>query len=290
MKKISMKWYNKYLTIFEKPFSNVSPSIITEIQTKLKEKETNSPIASVILIAHNEATRISSSIWSLCDNISDYPFEIFVINNGSTDETENILKHLGVRYYNEPQKGPGNARQLGLNMAKGIYNLCIDSDTIYPPQYIDTQIKALMEPGVVGCFGLWSFIPDRKYSNIALRIYEWFRDLHLSIQVIKRPELCVRGMVFGFNIKYGRMEGFRTDIRRGEDGSMALALKKYGKLKFLKTKKIRVITSNKILSDEGSLINNFLIRTSKALKEITFLFKGTDKYDDDDGNLIKNDK
>lgn len=283
-----MKWYTKYLTTFEKSFSSIPLSVIQEIRTKYKEKESNTPIASVILIAHNESTRILSSLWSLCDNQCDFPIEIFVINNNSTDETEDILKQIGVKYFNESRKGPGYARQLGLDNARGKYHLCIDSDTIYPPRYINTHINALMEPGVVGSFGLWSFIPDKKYSNNALRIYEWFRDLHLSIQAIKRPELCVRGMVFGFKTEYGRIVRFRTDILRGEDGSMALGLKKYGKLRFLKTKEVRAVTSNKILLNEGSLINNFMIRISKAIKEIGFLFKGVEKYDDDDDNLIKN--
>ena len=41
----------------------------------------------------------------------------------------------------------------------------------------------------------------------------------------------VRGMVFAFQTDTAHKVGFRTDIIRGEDGSLALGLKKYGKIK-----------------------------------------------------------
>ena len=49
-------------------------------------------------------------------------------------------------------------------------------------------------------------------------------------------------MVFAYRIEEGKKVGFRVDIKRGEDGSLALGLKKYGKLFFLHNKKARAIT------------------------------------------------
>jgi len=49
-------------------------------------------------------------------------------------------------------------------------------------------------------------------------------------------------MTFGFNTELGRKFGFRTDIIRGEDGSLALAMKPYGKLVFIHAGKARVMT------------------------------------------------
>ena len=99
----------------------------------------------MVAIAHNEGNRIFSCLWSICENNCHFPIEIIVVNNHSTDNTESILKKLGVTYYNEEQKGPGFARQCGLNHAKGKYCVCIDSDTMYPPLYITTMTKALQQ-------------------------------------------------------------------------------------------------------------------------------------------------
>ena len=282
-----MIWYSKYLQVYNKAFQATSTSIIEEVRGKLSEMNSDSPLVSVVIIAHNEETRILACIWSLCDNLIDFPIEIMAINNNSTDRTVDVLNQTGIRWFNEEKKGPGHARQCGLNHARGKYYLCIDADTLYPPHYIKTHVKELMKPGIVCTFGLWSFIPSEHQSPTALRLYEFLRDIHLRIQSIKRPELCVRGMNFGFSIDMAKQIGFRTDIKRGEDGSLALSLKEYGKLRFLTTRKVRVFTSNSTLNADGSLSNSYKIRILKAIKNFTGLFKSKSSYKDDDSNLIK---
>lgn len=281
-----MKWYSKYLTIFEKPFEEVSDEVKKEIKDKLAAVQSENPLVSVVLIAYNEANRISSCLWSLSENKFDFPIEILVVNNNSVDATENVLKTLGATYFNESKKGPGHARQRGMDEARGKYHVCIDADTMYPPLYIQTHVNALMKPNVSCTYGLWSFIPDENHSSFGLWFYETLRDIHLRIQAIKRPELCVRGMVFSFVTEYGREIGFRTDIRRGEDGSLALALKPRGKLVFITSRKARVMTGNATLNADGSLTNSFKIRIAKAFKGFTGLFSKKKDYQDEDSNLL----
>lgn len=281
-----MSWYQPYLMAFEKPTRLVSTEI-QAVRQKLQSKASDQPLASVILIAHNEETHLLSCLWSLVDNVCSFPIEIMVVNNNSTDGTEQVLQQLGVTYFNETKKGPGHARQCGLDRARGKYHLCIDADTLYPPHYIETHIKELMKPGVACTFGLWSFMPDERHSRLGLWFYESLRDIHLCIQAIKRPELCVRGMNFGFNTEMARPYGFRTDIIRGEDGSLALALKPHGKLIFITARKARVLTSNGTLNADGSLFKSFKVRLIKALKNIKELFIRENEYKDKDSNLIK---
>lgn len=281
-----MSWYQPYLKVFEKPIQQF-PEELEVVRKKLQRKESEYPLASVILIAHNEETHLLSCLWSLAENQCDFPIEIFVVNNNSTDRTEEVLKELGVTYFNETKKGPGHARQCGLDHARGKYHLCIDADTLYPPHYIATHVRELMKPGVVCTFGLWSFMPDEQHSRLGLWFYESLRDIHLRIQAIKRPELCVRGMNFGFNTELARPYGFRTDIIRGEDGSLALAMKPHGRLVFLTSRKVRVLTSNGTLNADGSLLKSLWIRIRKAFKGLGGLFRKKDKYTDEESNLIK---
>lgn len=140
-----MKWYADYLSIYDKPFTQAPQAVINQVKDKIRQLATHAPLVSVVAIAHNEEKRILSCLWSLCENQHNYPVEILVINNHSTDHTEEVLKELGVTYFNEYQKGPGFARQCGLNHARGKYHLCIDADTLYPPQYISTMIKVLQD-------------------------------------------------------------------------------------------------------------------------------------------------
>lgn len=281
------KWYSKYVEIHGKSLEETPAEVIDTVRKQLKACQSESPLVSVVLIAHNEERHLVSCLWSLAENLCQFPIEIFVANNCSTDRTEEVLKALDVRYYNETKKGPGHARQCGLDHAKGNYHICIDSDTLYPRHYIETHVKELMKPGVACTYSLWSFMPDKDHSPFGLWCYESLRDLHLRVQSVKRPELCVRGMTFGFNTELGRRFGFRTDIKRGEDGSLALAMKPYGKLVFIRSRQARVLTSNGTLNAEGSLLNNVRIRIVKALKGFAGLFTKKTEYKNEDSNLIK---
>ena len=109
----------------------------------------------------------------------------------------------------------------------------------------------------------------------------------MKIQNLNRPELNVRGMAFAFHTETARKEGFRTDILRGEDGSLALALKKYGKLRFVTARKARVLTGYGTVSADGSLFSSFKKRAIKGLRSFTALFYSKNNYEDEDSNLIK---
>ena len=267
-----VKWYKTYLEVYGKSFDEISDDSIRKVKRQLKERQNDSPLVSVVLIAHNEERHLISCIWSLSENHCHFPIEIIADNNNPTDKTEEVLKSLGV------------TRQCGLAHAKGKYHICIDADTLYPPNYIETHVKYLMNPKVACTFSLWSFMVDERHSRFGLWCYEGLRDIYLRLQAIQRPELCVRGMAFSFNTEIGRRFGFRI---RGEDGSLALAMKPYGKIVFITSRKARVLTSNGTLNSEGSLIDNIWIRVIKALKEITGLFIKKTAYKDKDSNLIK---
>ena len=220
-----MSWCKKYLSVYEKPFSDASKETISEIRSKLKILECDNPLVSVVVIAHNEEKRLLSCLWSLSETTCKYPLEIIGVNNNSTDRTADVFEAIGLTYYLELQKSCGYARQCGLEHAKGKYYLCIDSDTIYPPRYIETLVDQLKKPGVVAVSSLWSYIPDKDHPWWGLKIYEFLRDAHLFIQSFKRPELSVRGLVFAYEIEYGRKVGYRVDIIHGEDGSMGFRVK-----------------------------------------------------------------
>lgn len=283
-----MAWYSKYLVAFEQNPATIPENVVYEISKKISVfHEQIEPICSIVVIAHNEERRILGCLWSLAENILDVPAEIIVVNNNSTDKTTDLLDKVGACWYDEKQKGPGFARQCGLNKARGKYHLCIDSDTLYPPYYIVTHLNYLSMPNVVCTYGLWSFIPDEKHSKIGLFFYESLRDIYLRLQNIKRPELCVRGMVMGFRTDLGRQIGYRTDIIRGEDGSLALALKQFGKLKFITTSKVRAVTCSSTLDGGGGLLANLLHRLKKVVQQFGGLFSSKLEYKDEESNLIR---
>lgn len=281
-----MAWYDKYLSIYGKTVDEIPDNIYEEINKNLSLKQSGQPLISVVVIAYNEERRLAACLWSLSELQTHYPIEILGVNNNSKDRTEEVYQRLGLPYYNELQQSPGFARQCGLNHAKGKYHFCIDADTFYPPLYVDLMMTKLLKPDVACVSSFWSFYPDEKHSAFGLTMFELIRDSFLFIQHFKRPELCVRGMVFAFNADYARQVKIRTDIRRGEDGSLALSLKQYGKIAFLYNRKARPVTGYGTLNEE-SLWQSFLYRVKVQLKGITRIFYTKDHYEDSDDNLVK---
>lgn len=281
-----MAWYDKYLSIYGKTADEIPDNIYEEINKKLALKQSEQPLISVVVIAYNEERRLAACLWSLSELKTQYPLEILGVNNNSKDGTEEVYQRLGLPYYNELQQSPGFARQCGLNHAKGKYHFCIDADTFYPPLYVDLMMTKLLKPDVACVSSFWSFYPDEKHSAFGLAIFELIRDSFLFIQHFKRPELCVRGMVFAFNADYARQVKIRTDIRRGEDGSLALSLKQFGKIAFLYNRKARPVTGYGTLNEE-SLWQSLLYRAKVQLKGITRIFYTKDHYEDSEDNLVK---
>lgn len=281
-----MKWYTKYVKWYDRPFTDITSGVIDRVRLNMGRLNSDSPLVSVVIIAHNEEKHLLSCIWSLLDNHFDFPIELIAVNNNSTDHTEELLRKLGVTYYNEEKKGPGYARKCGLNHVRGKYYVCIDADTIYPPYYIMTHIKKLLRPGIVCSYSLWSFIPDRSHSKASLFIYESLRDIFLYLQNIKRPELCVRGMAMAFDTELAQKVGFRTDIIRGEDGYLAFQLKQHGKIVFIHSRKARVMTGYGTLEQDGSFFRSFRLRFYKQFKHFFSLFTKKKDYKDDESNLL----
>ena len=146
---------------------------------------------------------------------------------------------------------------------------------------------ALQRPGIVAVSSLWSYMPDEGHPWLGLKIYEFMRDTHLWMQSFKRPELSVRGLVFAYNADYGRKVGYRVDIIRGEDGSMALGLKQYGRIGFVRSRKARAVTGYGTVGADGSFLNSFRVRIVKYLKGMGSYFTKKDRYRDDESNLVR---
>ena len=279
-------WYDKYMSIYGKPFSEVPQHIVDEIRERLAKLQSPEPLVSVVVIAYNEECRLASCLWSLSELQTRYPIEILGVNNNSKDDTEKVYQSLGVPYFNETRQSPGFARQCGLEHARGKYHFFIDADTFYPSCYVDKMMGKLLLPGV-SCVGtFWSFYPDEQHSAFSLFWFELARDLFLWLQHFKRPELNIRGMTFAFNADYARQCTIRTDIRRGEDGSLALSLKKFGKIVFLYNRKARPVTGYGTVGQQ-SVWQSFVHHVKIQGKGITRIFFKKEHYEDSEDNLVK---
>ena len=69
-----VKWYKTYLKYTE-IFDEISDDSIRKVKRQLKERQNDSPLVSVVLIAYNEERHLVSCIWSLSRIIAISPLK-----------------------------------------------------------------------------------------------------------------------------------------------------------------------------------------------------------------------
>ena len=251
---------------------DIPQEVFDRIKARFAKLHTDTPIVSIVVVAYNEEKTILKSLSSLSEISSKYPVEIIVSNNNSTDRTQEILDRCGVKSVFQPIQGVGFAREAGLQIAKGVYHLCADADSIYPPTYVDEMIKPMVAGVAVASYGRVSFLPDGSMSRPTLAIYEFFKDLVIGLRSIKRPELVAGGASLAFYTEQAKQIGWRTDVKRGEDGQMILAIKKTGEIAMVKSSSSRIWTTARTLDAVGSLFNMIWRRVKKEFCRLHFYF------------------
>jgi glycosyltransferase involved in cell wall biosynthesis len=269
-------FYNPgWIKAFEYPyecFEKIPQSVFDDINEGLDKIQSGSPLASIVITAWNEEVDILRTVGSLSKLDTKIPVEIIVVNNNSTDHTQDTLDKLHIKNYFQPKQGWGPGRQMGMENALGKYILLADSDCIYPPDWADKLLHELQKPGIVSVYGRYSFIAEPGYPRWQLSLLETLKDAIAEIRHIKRPFLNSYGMSMGYIKEYGLKEGFYNNNNHGEDGRMCFDLMKYGKVRQVKSSKSRVWTGPRTLKKEGSFAKAFTTRILKEVKRFTIYF------------------
>ena len=113
------------------------------------------PLVSVITPAYNVARFIGEAIDSVIAQTQG-DFEHLVVDDGSTDDTAQLVKAYAardarVRLLSGGHRGSSAARNLGIRQARGTYIAFLDGDDRWHPQFLARSVRALSEaPAHVG--------------------------------------------------------------------------------------------------------------------------------------------
>ncbi|HEY6121646.1 MAG TPA: glycosyltransferase family A protein, partial [Pyrinomonadaceae bacterium] len=125
---------------------------------------------SVIVPTYNQSrylTRAIESVWA--QDLDD--FEIIVVDDGSTDDTEAILQELSsqgkLRCFRQENLGPAAARNRGIRESRGELIAFLDSDDFWLPGKLKAQLDALARTGDRFSY-CGSKVVDENESPIAL--------------------------------------------------------------------------------------------------------------------------
>ncbi|MBU2996037.1 glycosyltransferase [Cellulophaga baltica] len=111
---------------------------------------------SFIVPVYNRPNEIKELLDSLLEQTYTSPYEIVIVEDGSTISSEDIIEayknKLQISYLKKPNSGPGDSRNYGMKRARGNYFIVLDSDCILPPQYLVEAEKSLKNK-YVDCYG-----------------------------------------------------------------------------------------------------------------------------------------
>ncbi len=129
---------------------------------------------SVIIPTFNGAPRIGHCLSALAKQTIEHQAEILVVNDGSTDNTAEIVSHYpGVRLINQANLGPAAARNRGAKEAKGAIILFTDDDCIPMNDWLSSMIAPFEDPNVIGVKGAYR---TRQRSLIARFVQIEYED------------------------------------------------------------------------------------------------------------------
>jgi glycosyltransferase involved in cell wall biosynthesis len=121
------------------------------------------PLISIVICSHNRAGMLPTTLDSVM--AQEYqPTEIIVLDDGSTDDTADVIGRYGdaIRYHRQENQGITAARTNACRLASGEYIAFIDDDDLMPPRRLTTLLKALLDfPEAVFATGDFEEIDDQ---------------------------------------------------------------------------------------------------------------------------------
>ncbi|MBS3903240.1 MAG: glycosyltransferase [Anaplasmataceae bacterium] len=124
------------------------------------------PLVSVIMPAYNHEKFVGEAIESVLNQtLSD--LELIVIDDGSTDDTVNVIKKFKdsrIKFYSQENRGSAATLNRGIKMAQGGYIAIINSDDVFAPERLETLLAYAENSGYRFVVTLLKVIDER--SNI----------------------------------------------------------------------------------------------------------------------------
>ena len=144
-------------------------------------------MVSVILPTYNRAHFIPYAIQSVLDQTYK-DIELIVINDGSTDETEKVIKPYlkDIIYIYQQNNGSGKARNQGIKAAKGEYIAFIDDDDFWLPWKLELQMELFnkhKELGII-CTNFSTFNEKEECPSSIKEYFGLFKRTKLDFDTI----------------------------------------------------------------------------------------------------------
>ena len=109
----------------------------------------NATLISVVIPAYNAGQFLDEILESVLSQTYEN-WECIIVNDGSTDNTESVVKKwcekdARFRYFYKENSGASDTRNFGIKETRGEYIAFLDADDLYLPEYLEFCLKTLIE-------------------------------------------------------------------------------------------------------------------------------------------------
>lgn len=199
------------------------------------------PTISVVIPCRNDAVMLTACLRALLEQ-TRVPDEILVVDNASTDLTEEVCRAFGVRRVREDSVGVAAATFRGFDEATGEWLTRVDADSVPPPQWLGQLEQSLLAAGkdtaVTGPGDFYGARPVILWiaRNLYIGGYRWSMNLLMG-----HPPLF--GSNFGFH--RSMWDQLRDRVHRGvprvhDDLDLSYQLRPWMKVIWDETLRVRV--------------------------------------------------
>jgi glycosyltransferase involved in cell wall biosynthesis len=176
---------------------------------------------SFIVPAHNEQAYLPATLQAINEVRASLkgPSEIIVVNDASTDETEQVAIGLGAKVINVQHQHIAATRNSGGKIAQGDYLFFVDADTRVSLAAIEAALQALNQGSAGGGFlvELEGFVP-------------WWASalMPLATAICRRLKICGGACLFCTKSTFAQVGGFDEVYFAAEDLAFVRDVKRVG--------------------------------------------------------------
>lgn len=267
---------------------------IAERLIALRGDKKQDPEVSVVIPSHNEEQCMLQILESLAQQQFSGTMEVVIVDNNSDrvgqktargeysikdDLGAEIARQAGavVLEYNDMHTSHAKiayARQRGLDVARGIYILSTDADTIVPPGWVSELYQKLQEPGVTWVGGHILHYDGSEFAKLVSLVFTLAREISFLTKTL--DGFTTQNMAFRKQDTI-RIGGYDLKKRYCEDLDLARRLAEIGRPVLANSEAARVWSSGRRYEH---LDYTTLLRINNLMEEL---------YGADDGTgMVKN--
>ncbi len=186
-------------------------------------------LVSVIMPLYNMQDYVKASIDSVL-NQSYSNFELLIVNDGSTDQTEQIIQQYQdsrIRYFFQKNAGVSAARNTALAKMDGTFFCCLDGDDVLPQNSIQSRIEVFKRSSSISFVDGHVIVFD---ASLQKQLFQWkpSKEGHVFQDLIGLKDNCFFGPTWMVKRIPGVNYHFETSMSHGEDLLFYISVAKLG--------------------------------------------------------------